>query len=141
MSTRSYNAYKEICRKRVEDHQIKTYGMLPITARFDGKCGCGRIHPAGTCVGYGYTLATDTPCKFTRGTQIVKFRGSWWNVSCVERVLQEEFRASAKFVLEDVCKRRDGSIKYIPKAWTNDPAEAAKWREMLDDMERIVERG
>jgi hypothetical protein len=145
VSTRSYAAHKEICRKRVEDHQRQSFGMLPIAARHPGKCGCARVFPAGSIIasrsGVAAMTATAVPCNFGHGDKIVKWRGSWWNVSCVERVQQEEFRATCRFVLEE-----KGRKAWYPKGWTNDEKQAQTWRElaaMIEDpelAERVIER-
>jgi len=108
-----------------------TYGMLPIKARFLGKCGCGRVFaerdgwPAGT------------PCRFGAGDLIVRFRGAWCNLICIDRIKQDEFKASARFVLEDVITLRSGEVRRVPKAWTNDEAEAAKWRRLAEELSEI----
>lgn len=131
MSTRrQLNAYKEIQSRRHEAHLIKTFGMLPIAARHPGHCPCGQEAPGP----YGRGLQA---CPYGPGTKIAKFRGSWWNIICIERVKLEEFKASARFVLEISCGRHG----YQPKAWTNDPAEHAIWTRNLLEDERITDRG
>lgn len=134
MSTaRQLSAYKEICRKRVEDHQRKAYGMLPITARHPGHCPCGQTAPGP------YGRGTQA-CPFGHGDKIVKFRGAWWNTVCVDRVQQEEFKASARFILVEDFTKRTGEVKVWEKGWTNDPAEAERWTRNLMDDERVVTR-
>jgi hypothetical protein len=143
MSTRrQIAAYREICNARHEDHMRKTYGMLPIPARFMGKCGCGRIFEERD----GWTAGT--PCRFGRGDKIARFRGGWWNLQCIDRVKAEEFQQSARFVLEDVITLKDGTIKAFAKAWTNDPKEADIWSRNAADLaeidptnvERVIDR-
>jgi hypothetical protein len=131
MSTlRQRVAYREILDKRHQEHQIRAYGMVPIAARHPGHCPCGQTVPGP------YGRGTQA-CPFGPGDKIVKFRGAWWNMICVDRVTQDEFKASAKFVLEEVF----ANGKTWAKAWTNDPVEAENWRRNLSDDERIIDRG
>lgn len=134
MSTRrQIAAYREILQTRHDEHMVKTYGMLPIPARFIGKCGCGRIF------GEGSGWMPGTPCRFDRGDKIAKFRGTWWNLTCIDRVNREQFESSARYVRE--VRTREG---WKPFDWSDDPKTAAVWRETLeiqpDERERVTDR-
>lgn len=131
MSTRNQRiAYRELCAKRLESHQIQAYGMVPIAARHPGHCKCGQMAPGP----YG---RGEQECPFWPGCKIVKFRGAWWNVSCVERVKLAEFKASARFVLVEDFERRPG---FWEKGWTDDAQEANIWRRNVTDGERVIDR-
>ena len=58
----------------------------------------------------------------------MKFRGAWWNTVCVDRVRMAEFQATARFVEEIRCRNGWRAL-----AWTNDPAEAERWRRNIAD--------
>jgi len=130
-------AYREILATRQQEHLRKTYGMTPVSARFVGKCGCGRIF------GEGSGWKPGTPCRFDRGSLIVKFRGEgWWNLQCIDRVKTDEFRAAARYVREAAF--RNGT--WVAFDWTDDAKQAAIWREHLEldpaanERERVTDR-
>jgi len=138
-------AYRELQAARLKDAQVKAYGMVPFAARHKGKCGCGKIHSAGE--GWG-SFVKDTPCGFLTGDKIVKFRGAWWNVSCVDRVKLEEFRATAKYVrVVTFLSRLSGEVRTVEKDWSNDLKDVERWREEIESEatpgreEKVVERG
>ena len=142
MTTKQAVAYRELRAKRLQAAQIAAYGMVPIRAKYAGHCPCGQARPRP----YG---RGQQACPYGQGDHIVKFRGAWWNAACVDRVRQEEFRGTAKYVLVEVTRRRDGSERVWEKAWTNDTAEAERWRrraaELKDagweaDEESVIER-
>jgi hypothetical protein len=114
-------AQRQRINEKIRKHQIDAYGAPVVNAHFKGHCGCGRI-TAGP-----YGLGTQV-CPFFSGDRIVRFRGAWWNVSCVDRIQLEEFHATCRFVLE--VQTRDGSWK--PIEWSLHEESARYWQGDID---------
>jgi hypothetical protein len=131
-TARQVAAYREIQAKRLADQQIKTYGMVPIKAKYQTKCGCSRIHHQGES---GHWVSgvwvEEHPCGIGRGELTVKFRGAWWALGCVDRVQQEEFKASAKYVLVEIWQGKGGERR-TEREWSNDPRQAEVWRRNIE---------
>jgi len=120
-SAKQAAAYRLIKQRQCEDHQRQAYGMLPISARHPGRCGCGSH-------------------QFIPGNKIVKFRGSWWVTGCVEDIRLAESRAAAPFVKQ--VETREG---WKPIDWSYEAKVADLWDEELQDEPnprmRVVRKG